>query len=100
MLVMDVSPHVVFSLPSLVFGEIFKVFCNLPNLSRQESCSGSNHIPGETYDENAFIPQKMVSLCTKFIITPLPWIRREVLPLKRRRGSDASEQTDLLVSKR
>lgn len=47
MLVMDVSPRVVFSLPSLMFGEIFKVVWNLPNLCRQEGCFESNHIPRE-----------------------------------------------------
>lgn len=64
-----------------------KVFWNLPNLCRQEGCSQSNHIPGEMHDGNAFILQKTISLCTKFIITPLPWIHRQTLPLNRWQGS-------------
>lgn len=67
MLVMDVSsPRVVFSLPSLMFGEILGGLLESP-----EAPLAANHIPGETEDENAFILQKTVSPRMKFITTPL-----------------------------
>lgn len=59
------------------------VLRNLSNLSRQESCFESNHIPWEVYDENAFIFQKTVSHHARFIITPLSQTDKETVPLKR-----------------
>lgn len=95
MLVMDVSsPRVVFSLPSLVFGEILGGLLESP-----ESPLAANHIPGETEDGNAFILQKTVSPRMKFITTPLHCIGYvgRILQLKRCQSSDASDQRHLLV---
>ncbi len=97
MLVMGVFPWVVFLFPSLMFGEILRsTGISQISVGRRAGLRATTS-QREMYDENAFICQKTLSRCTKFILTSLPWIHTEVLPLQ---TYVASEHMDRLVSKR